>query len=91
MVNFGPLTAEISWWVLGTPANFNGFHILASLLHQQGQPNFARRLAISWAGTLYTHFWGLVPPNGIFAGTEFTAYKSFVLLYWQRYCTALEQ
>jgi len=24
MVNFGPLTAEISWRVWGTPANFNG-------------------------------------------------------------------
>ena len=32
MVNFGPLTAEISWRVLGTPANFNRFRILASLL-----------------------------------------------------------
>jgi len=35
MVNAGPLTAEISWRVLGTPANFNGFRILASLLHQR--------------------------------------------------------
>ena len=32
MVNFGPLTAEISWRVLGTPANFNRFRVLASLL-----------------------------------------------------------
>jgi len=91
MVNFGPLTAKISWRVLGTPANFNGFRALASLLHQQGQPNFARRLPISLAGTLYIHLWGLLPPNGIFLGTEFTAYESFVLLYWQHYCTVLEQ
>ena len=35
MVNAGPLTAEISWRVLGTPANFNGFRVLASLLHQR--------------------------------------------------------
>ena len=41
MVNFNPLTAEISPVVCGTPANFNGFHILA-LLHGIGrQPNFA--------------------------------------------------
>ena len=25
MVNVDPLTAEIGWWVWGTPANFNGF------------------------------------------------------------------
>ena len=32
MVNFGLLTAEICWQVWNTPANFNGFHILAALL-----------------------------------------------------------
>ena len=35
MVNFGPLAAEISLPVWGTPPNFNGFHMLASLLHQR--------------------------------------------------------
>ena len=34
MVNFGPLAAEINWRVWGTPANFNGFHVLASLLQR---------------------------------------------------------
>ena len=33
MVNFGLLTAEIRWRVWGTPANFNGFHVTAALLH----------------------------------------------------------
>jgi len=33
MVNFGPLTAEISSGVWGTPTNFNGFCALAVLLH----------------------------------------------------------
>jgi len=33
MVYFGPLTAEIRSGVLGTPANFNGFRVLAALLH----------------------------------------------------------
>jgi len=33
MVNFGPLTAEIGSGVWGIPANFNGFRILAALLH----------------------------------------------------------
>ena len=32
-VNFGPLAAEIRWRVLGTPVNFNGFRVLATLLH----------------------------------------------------------
>jgi len=33
MVNFGLLTAEICWRVWGTPANFDGFCVLAVLLH----------------------------------------------------------
>jgi len=33
MVNFGPLAAEIVSGVWGTPANFNGFRVLAALLH----------------------------------------------------------
>jgi len=33
MMNFGLLTAEICWRVWGTPANFNGFRVLAALLH----------------------------------------------------------
>jgi len=33
MVNFGLLMAEICWRVLGTPPNFNGFGVLAALLH----------------------------------------------------------
>jgi len=33
MVNFGLLTAEICWRVWGIRANFNGFRVLAVLLH----------------------------------------------------------
>jgi len=33
IVNFGPLAAEIVSLVWGTPANFNGFRVLAALLH----------------------------------------------------------
>jgi len=33
MVNFGPLTADIDSGVWGTPANFNGFCVMALLLH----------------------------------------------------------
>jgi len=46
MMNFGLLTAKICWRVWGTPANFNGFRVLAALLHgtlvvQGRQPKFA--------------------------------------------------
>ena len=34
MADFGPLVAEIRWRVWGTPANFNGFRVLASLLQR---------------------------------------------------------
>jgi len=59
MVNFGPLSAEIDWRVWGTPANFNGFRILASLLqrHRSTETNQTlhdvRPLAVIWAGRLY--------------------------------------
>ena len=33
MVNVGPLAAQIGSLVWGTPANFNGFRLLAALLH----------------------------------------------------------
>jgi len=33
MVNLSPLAAEIVLPVWGTPANFNGFRVLAALLH----------------------------------------------------------
>jgi len=33
MVNFDPLATEIVSLVWGTPANFNGFRVLAALLH----------------------------------------------------------
>jgi len=33
MVNFGTIAADIGPAVCGTPANFNGFRVLAALLH----------------------------------------------------------
>ena len=33
MVNLGSLVADIGPVVWGTPANFNGFRVLAALLH----------------------------------------------------------
>ena len=96
MVNFGPLMAEICWRVWGTPANFNRFRILALLLYQHRsmegvQPNFARCLAVSWAGILYIHFGGSCPQWNFARYKIHFASKSCLLLYWQRYWTALEQ
>jgi len=33
MLNFGSLAAEICWQLWDTQANFNGFRVLAALLH----------------------------------------------------------
>ena len=66
MAIFSPLTAEISLPVSGTPAN------LASTSFTGGQPNFARSLAVSWAGTQCIHFQGLLPSDGILSRAKFT-------------------
>jgi len=59
MVNFGPPAAEIGPVVWGTPANFNGFRVLAALLHgtaetRERQPNFA---ALNRGRHLYSSGW----------------------------------
>jgi len=49
-----------------------------------GQPNFARCLTISWAGTLHIHFRGggrLLPANGILQGAKFTLRPSLAFSY----------
>ena len=72
MLNFSPLESEIVSVAWGTPANFNGFCLLgfitAWMLLSGGQPNFAQCLAVSWAGTLYIHFPGLLPRVAITLG-----------------------
>ena len=66
MANFGPLTAAIGLPVWGTPANFNRFRVLASVLQQRRSPEANQTFSIfgrllSWY-TIYT-FWGLLPPD----------------------------
>jgi len=63
MVNFCPLTAEIGWWVWGTPANFNGFPILASLLHRRRWTEDSQTLNDVWPSP------GLVHSIYIFGGS----------------------
>jgi len=52
-----------------------GFVTAATLL-TAGQPNFAQCLAVFWASTLYIHFWGLLPTDGILPGAKFTLHPS---------------
>jgi len=84
MVNFGPLVAEIGSVVWSTPANFNGFRILPSLLQQCRSPKAyqtARCLAVSWVGTVYIHFRGLLPSDRILPGAKFTLRPSLAFSY----------
>ena len=89
MVNFGPLAAEIGWRVrlasLGHPSKFQRVSLLGFVTAETSlngsQPNFARCLAVSWAGTLYIHFWVLWRHNGILPGVKFTLHPSFALSY----------
>ena len=87
MVNFSPLTAEISWRIWGTPANFNGFRVLASLLQRRRstEANQTLHLCTMFSSLLrwYTihTFSGLLPRNGILPGAKFTLRPSFALSY----------
>jgi len=61
---------------LGHPSKFQrvsrlGFVTAATSINGS-QPNFAQYLAVSWAATLYIHFWRLLPHNGILPGAKFT-------------------
>ena len=54
MVNFGPLVAEIVSLVWGTPANFNGFHVLAALLHSTLLVGVSQTAALNRGHHLYS-------------------------------------
>jgi len=84
MVNFGPLTAEIDWEVWGKfqwVSRLSFITVPNSL--NRGQPNFARCLAVSWAGSLYIHFgvsW-VLPANKTLPGVKFTFHPTLALSY----------
>jgi len=60
MLNVSQLTVEIVWRVLGTPANFNGFRALASLLHRRRSTEDNQTLHDVWPYPRMVHytFWG---------------------------------
>ena len=47
----------------------------------EDQPNFAQCLAVSWAGKLYIHFRGFLPPDWILSGAKFTLRPSLAFAY----------
>jgi len=54
MVNFGPLAAEIVLLVWGTPGNFNGFRVLAALLHGNLVVGISQTAALNRGRHLYS-------------------------------------
>jgi len=56
MVNFGLLVADISSVVWGTPANFNGFRILASLLQRHCSTEANQILHDVWPSPVLVHY-----------------------------------
>jgi len=54
MVNFGPLAAEIGPVVWGTPPNFNGFRVLAALVHDTLVVGVSRTKALNRGRHLYS-------------------------------------
>jgi len=55
MVNFSPLAAEVCLPDWGTPANFNGFRLLASLLHRRRSPEANQILHDVWPSPGLVH------------------------------------
>ena len=77
MVNFGPLTAEIvGWRVSGTPANFNGFRILASLPHRRRSVEVNQTLHDVWPSLGLVHY-----VYGILSVARFTLRPSLAFSY----------
>jgi len=84
MANFGPLSADFRFRSLGYPIKFQrvlrlGF-VTAAMSFTGSQPNFARCLAISCAGTVYT-FLGAFAPDRILPHAKFTLCPSLAFSY----------
>ena len=84
MVNFGPLRTETGWWVWGTPANFIGVRVLASLLQRRRSTEVHQTLHdVSPSAGLVHYiyiFSGALDPNGIMPGAKFTLRPSLAFV-----------
>jgi len=74
MVNFGPLAAEICWRVWGTPANFNGFRVLAALLQRRRSAEANQTLHDIWPCPALLHY--IYIPGGSCPLTEFCSVQN---------------
>ena len=76
MVNFGPLAAEIVSSVWGTPGNFNGFRVLAALLHGTLVVGVSQTAALNRGRHLYSagrpSRWALAHISSIKIPLDFT-------------------
>ena len=82
MMNFGPLVAEIVLLVWGTPANFNGFHVLAALLRSTLVVGVSQTLRCWTEGATY------IQQGGHHVGhcPTFLVYSYSVCMIRNRYC-----
>jgi len=79
MANFGLLTVEIGSGVWGTPANFNGFRVLPSLLQRRRSLEANQTLHDVWPCPGLVHYipihfrgGGLLPPDRSLPSAKFT-------------------
>jgi len=77
---------RLTWFLsLRHPSKFQSvsrLHLVTAATSFNGsQPNIAGYLAVSWAVTLYIHFWRLLPRNGILPGAKITLRPSLALSY----------
>jgi len=86
---YGALRPTSGWdrsGSLGHPSSFQWLSHLGSVTVATSlngsQPNFARCLAVTWAGTLHIHFQGFLPRYGILSGAKFTLRPSLALSYF---------
>jgi len=56
IVNFSLLTAEIPWRAWSTPANFNGFRVLASLLQRRRSTEVNQTLHDVWPSPALVYY-----------------------------------
>ena len=80
-----PMAAEIGSVVWGTPANFNWFRVLASLLQRRRSTEANQTLYDAWPSPGLVHyiyiFRGLLPHKGISPGAKFTSRPSLAFSY----------
>jgi len=85
MANFGPLAAEIDPVVWGTPANFNGFRVLAALLKRHLVVGVSQTLRRWTEGATYVRQGGHHALAHILAGSPWVfllhLFSEWVVLY----------